>query len=211
MQGFTLIETAIVILLMTLLFGVIFNFNIFNKDLFYLRDEAKNLVFALDTTADLSQKILQNKENEYYCGYGIYFPNNNSYLVLAFSTTTNLCEDIGTGTSLSNFINDNINTRNFIHKNQEIRKDIIESLSLNRQLKQPAEFIFSDNPNCENNINPPLSLLYIYGYNELFFSAQKQKESWEKLNLNEIYICLKKGNELLKIKINKLGQASLIQ
>lgn len=216
MKGFTLIEGAIVILLMILLFGIVINFNAFNKRFFYLRDQTKNFIFALNIISDLAQKVIEKNNNQFYCGYGIYFPertrfeNRSGYEVLAFATGTKLCEDVATSTALSNFISENLINKNYIHKNQEISTNTIPSLSLNNQLEENVFLKFGNNQNC-NNLNPPLVFLYIYGYNELFFIAQQIGGNWQKLDINEIYVCLQKGAEVFKIKINRLGQVSQIQ
>ena len=209
MKGFTLLEIAIVLLLLSLIVSFGISFFGFNKDFFYLRDEAKKFSFALNTISDLSQKVISGASNDYFCAYGIYFPSSTSYEVLAFSTSTKLCEYIfSSSTLINNFINSNLNQKKYIHQNQQISSSIIPQLTLNTNLSKAASFSFSTSTkNCSSNtIQPPLLFLYVYSYVDLFFMYQKGSSGWEKINSDKIYLCLLKGVERYTIKINKLGQ-----
>jgi len=213
-SGFTLLETAITLLLMAIVINLGFSFIIFNKDFFYLRDSAKNFSFALNTVSDMSQKVIQ-KNNEYFCAYGIYFPNNSSYEVLAFSTTTKLCEIIFSSTSsVNNFFSQNVTNKKYILQNQQIvsPSQIIPSLSMNFQFKPGYRFRFStSDKNCATDtLTPPLIFLYAYSYADLFLVYQ-QVGGWNVISSNQVYICLEKllgssVTEKYTIKINKLGQ-----
>lgn len=209
MKGFTLLEIAIVLLLLSLIVSFGISFFGFNKDFFYLRDEAKKFSFALNIISDLSQKVISGASNDYFCAYGIYFPSSTSYEVLAFSTSTKLCEYIfSSSTLINNFINSNLNQKKYIHQNQQISSSIIPQLTLNTNLSKAASFSFSTSTkNCSSNtIQPPLLFLYTYSYVDLFFMYQKGSSGWEKINSDKIYLCLLKGVERYTIKINKLGQ-----
>jgi len=208
MRGFTLLEIAIVLLLLSLVVAFGISFLSFNKDFFYLRDEAKKFSFALNTVSDLSQRVLSRNTGEYFCAYGIYFPSSTSYEVLAFSTSTKLCEYIfSSSTLINNFINSNLQNKKYIHQNEQISNVIIPQLSLNTNLSKAAYFSFSiSSKNCSSTIQPPILFLYVYSYIDLFFMYQQAGNNWEKINSDKIYICLSKGNERYTIKVNKLGQ-----
>ncbi len=211
MRAFTLIETALVLLISILIFGITVSFNTFNRDFFYLRDVAKNLSVALNTVADLAQRITE-KNNKFYCGAGIYFPDQKSFEVLAFATTTKLCEDVVTPGLIHNLITTNLSQKTYVLSNQDLTNiPSPPSLLLNTSLKPGYRIIFSNTPNCNSNYNPPLIFMYIYSYNDIFFVFQ-QGTDWQKIDVNEIYICLEKpGKESYIIKLNKLGQLSIVK
>lgn len=215
MRAFTLIEVVIVLLLLSLIVSIGFNFSSLNKDFFYLRDVSKNFAFSLNTISDMAQRVIE-KNNQFFCAYGIYFSSSTSYEVLALSTSTKLCEFIfSSSTLVNNFINQNLNSKNFILMNQDIVSDInqYKTLSLNLDLKQNNYFYFStSSKDCSTNqISTPLFFLYAYGYSDLFFLYQRGSSNWENITTDKIYICLKKvingiTKEKFIIKINKLGQ-----
>lgn len=212
MKAFTLIEISIALLIM-LVSGFIFvSYNFGNKDFFYLRDAIKRFAFALTTASDMSQRIVEKPAGNFYCGYGIYFPNSRSFETLAFSTSTPICEDIPRDAiAMQNFLNANLTNKTYVLENQDLVKSInIPILSLNVTLKPGINFLFSSTSNCISTYTTPLLLLYIYSYNDLFFIYQ-QAAGWQRLNVDDIYVCLKKGNENFKIRVNKLGQITLQQ
>ncbi|MER3570088.1 MAG: hypothetical protein C4348_00520 [Patescibacteria group bacterium] len=211
MKAFTFFEIAVVLLVISLILGVTLSFDAFNKKFFYLRDVAKNLSVALNITSDLSQKII-NKNNQFYCGYGIYFPTSTQFEALAFSTSTNLCELVFLNTTTINtFIDNNLRRKTYILSNSDLVTSTIPSLSLNVNLKPGFEIVFSTSTNCSPDYQPPLIFMYFYSYTDLFFIFQ-QRENWTSINTDKIYVCFKeKGKTLYKIKVNKLGQISFEQ
>jgi prepilin-type N-terminal cleavage/methylation domain-containing protein len=218
MRGFTLIEVAVVLLILVVISSIVFSFNAFNRDFFYLRDVAKQLSFALNTVSDLSQTIIE-RNNRYYCGYGIYFPDATSFEVLAFATSTKICaETMATSSAIRNFITHNLNPGNktFVLQNQDLVTTIIPALSLNINLKEGYQIVFSTSSanTCENSISPPLIFLYVYSFYDIFFLNQYPPNTgnWDKISTNEIYICLRRPpTEFYIIRINKLGQISIIR
>ncbi len=210
MKGFTLIEVALVLFISFLIFGITISFNTFNKDFFYLQNVAKKFSFALNIVSDLSQRIT-GINNQFYCAYGIYFPNSTSFEALAFATTTKLCDEIIATSSVGNFINFNLTNKTYILQNQDLVTTIIPALSLNTTLNTGYRIVFSNTTTCISNYNSPLIFMYVYSYNDLFFIFQ-QGVNWQKINVNEIYVCLEKpGKESYIIKLNKLGQLSIIK
>jgi len=215
MRAFTILESAIVLVLISLIavFGI--SFLAVNRDFFYLRDSAKNFSVALNTVSDMGQKVIQ-KDNNYFCAYGIYFPSSTSYETLAFSTTTKLCEYLFSSSTLVNdFLNNNLTSKKFILQNQEIvTSTVMPSLSLNFNFKPNYRFRFStSSPSCESSLTPRLLFLYVYSYSDLFFMYQGSGSEWQKIDANQMYICLEKVildsvKERYTIKINKLGQIS---
>lgn len=215
MKGFTLIEISLIIIVFLTLSLAFINFRQLNKNFFYIRDVIKDLSVSLNIISDLSQSIREARNeslgNFYYCGYGIYFPNNRSFEVLAFASSTKLCED-----SLryqNNFIEYNLGNKKYVLSNQSITNQVVQGLSLNRTLKEGFIFEFStSDPNCQTGIiTPPLLLLYIYSYSDIFFVFRQGVNLWEKINSDQIFLCVKKDNEIGKIKIGKLGQIILIR
>jgi hypothetical protein len=216
MKAFTLVEIAIVLFIISLVFSIFFSFNTLNKDIFYLKSVAKDLSFALNITSDLSQRIIE-KNDKFYCGAGIHFSSSTSFEVLAFATTTKLCDEVvATTTAINSFINENLNNKTYLLRNQDLSTTTFHSLSLKTDLKQNYEIIFSSSTRCISDYNPPLIFLYIYSYNDLFFIFQDLSggaSDWQKIDANEIYICLKniKIGEDYIIKLNKLGQLTIIK
>ncbi len=209
MKGFTLIETALVLFLIALLVTTNLNFRAFNKTFFYLRDTAKNFAFALNTISDLSQTIIEKPAGHFFCAYGIYIPNETTYQVLGFSTSTNLCEIVfSTSTYMNDFINFNLSQKKYILQNQQIVTSPVPSLSLDTNLTLGSRMLFStSDKNCSTGrLNPPLLIMYGYSFSDLFFLYQQAGSSWQKIDADYLYLCFEKNLERYTIRINRLGQ-----
>lgn len=209
MQGFTLIEVALILFLIVLIASITLSFSSFNKTFFYLRDVAKNFSVALNTISDLSQTIIEKPAGNFFCAYGIYFPNTKTYEVLAFSTSTNLCEIVfSSQSSVNNFITTNLSQKKYVLQNQQIVTLPISNLSLNTNLTLGSQMSFStSDKNCLSGIlNPPLIIMYGYSYTDLFFLYQIAGDVWQRVNTDYLYICFRKNLEKYTIRINRLGQ-----
>ncbi len=213
MQGFTLIETVLILLIVGIIFGITFSFNALNKDFFYLKDFSKEFAFALNTVADMAQRVIE-KNGLYYCGYGIYFENSTTFEVLGFATSTKLCDDvISTSTVINEFINSNLTNKTYILKNQDLVTSNLPGLSFNGNLREGYQILFSTSTKCESapEYTPPLIFLYVYGNFDIFL-INKPADQWKKQNFDSFYICfLKPGRESYIIKLNKLGQINIVQ
>lgn len=218
MKGFTLIEVGLVLFIVVLTFSMLASFKAFNKDLFYLKEIVKGLSVALNVTGDLTQRI-NSKDNNFFCAAGIYFPDPTSFEALAFATTTKLCKDlIGPDKNIdSGFINSNLSKKTYVLQNGDLVNDLsFKGLLLNKTLKPGYEILFSNTANCDSIYYPPLIFMYIYSYNDLFFVLQQNgANGWQKINTDEIYICLTNKNmpekESYIIKLSKLGQLTIVK
>ncbi len=221
MRSFTLFEVALLLFISVLTFTITISFNSFNRNFFYLRDVAKNLSIALNTVSDFSQRLvseISEGAEQFYCGAGIYF-TTTSFEVLAFATTTKLCDDVmATSSSLNDFITTNLSPKKYILSNQDLTAtQSPQSLLLNTTLKPGYRIIFSTttNPTCNPAYEPPIIFMYIYSYSDLFFILKQQstpESEWQKIDANEIYVCLEKiGGESYIIRLNKLGQLTIVK
>lgn len=217
MKGFTLFEVALVLFISVLIFLIYISFNSFNRNFFYLRDIAKNLSVALNTVSDFSQTLKSTEDGgieKFYCGAGIYF-TTTSFEVLAFATSTKVCDEVvATTTAINSFIENNLNSKTYILSNQDLTATPSpQSLLLNITLKPGYRIIFSTttDPTCSSAYGAPMIFMYIYSYSDLFFIFQRDT-NWQKIDANEIYVCLEKiGGESYIIKLNKLGQLSIVR
>lgn len=208
-KAFTLIEVAIVLLLISIIVGAGLSFQGLNKDFFYLRDVAKNFSVALNTLSNLSQIIIEKPAGNFFCAYGIYFPDQTSYEALAFSTTTNLCETVFLiPNNMDSFINSNLANKKYVLQNQEITSSPIPTLSLNLQLAPGANLSFSTTTkDCSSNfLTGRLLIMYAYSYIDLFFIYQASADSWQRIDADYLYVCFRKNFERYTIRINRLGQ-----
>jgi hypothetical protein len=208
MKGFTLIELSVTIFILMLLLGIVFNFNAFNKDFFYLKEFSRKLNTAFGIANFLAQQT-KTYQNQVICAYGIYFPNNTSYETLAFTTSTLACDYV-VNTNLQNFLNNNLASKKYVHSNLEIRSAPLPKLALNDTL-QRGSITFTTDENCLSSISPPLLFMYIYSYTDMYFLYQQAGTQWTRIQSPSVYLCLNFRNDRVKIKVNQTGQFYIIE
>ena len=211
MKGFTLVEFSVTIFILTLLFGIVFNFNALNKDSLYLKSFARKLNNAFGIAQFLAQHT-KTYQDQNICAYGVYFPDDKSYQTLAFSSSTLTCDYL-IQNNLNNFVNNNLlpSSKKYLHSNLEIRNVPLNELVLNDNLEN-GNFIFSENQNCvsSSDLRPPLLFLFVYSYTDMYFLYREINGRWQRSLEPAVYLCLKRKNEIIKIRINKIGQIYLI-
>jgi prepilin-type N-terminal cleavage/methylation domain-containing protein len=208
MKGFTLIELAVTIFLLTLLSAIIFNFSTLNKDFLYLKDFSRRLNTAFGVVGFLAQQT-KTYQNQIICAYGIYFPNNNSYETLAFTASTLDCDYV-IKTNLQNFLNNNLASKKYVHSNLEIRSNVLPNLALN-DILQRGSLTFASDENCSSIINPPLLFMGVYSYTDIYFLYQQVGGQWQRIQSPSVYLCLIFKKDRVKIKINQIGQFYIIE
>jgi len=208
MKGFTLVEVSVTILLLMFIFVIVLNFNIFNKDFLYLKEFSRQLNSAFVIAGFLAQQT-KSYGTEIICALGVYFPNNNSYETLAFTTSTLACDYV-INNNLQNFLNSNISAKKYVHSNLEIRSSPLSGFVLKNQLKR-GSIVFSTNENCNSDLNPPLLFLFVYSYVDIYFLYQQTGVGWQKIDNPSLFLCLNFRNDQIKIKINKVGQFYIMQ
>jgi hypothetical protein len=208
MKGFTLIEASLTILLVTILFLITSNFSTLHKDFLYLKEFSRKLNSAFAVAGFLVQQT-KTYQNQIICAYGIYFPNNNSYETLAFTTSTLDCDYV-INTNLQNFLNNNLASKKYVHSNLEIRSNVLPNLALN-DILQKGSLTFASDENCSSIINPPLLFMGVYSYTDIYFLYQQVGGQWQRIQSPSVYLCLIFKKDRVKIKINQIGQSYIIE
>jgi prepilin-type N-terminal cleavage/methylation domain-containing protein len=208
MKGFTLIEMAIVIFIITILMGISLRFTVFSPENLYL----KNFVYKLGSNIyfirDLSlarREIGSNKA----CGYGLAFSNNN-YFGYVFTTSSIVeCDDLA---SYSPVIFAPSPPLLYIHTNGDIRSQPIEPLQIKENFRSGLSIRISlSSPVCSDNlfnVYPEIALVYYNPYADLLLLG-KNNSNWVNLlssNWQNIFICLQYKNDSRYLKIIRSGQ-----
>jgi len=213
--GFTLIETALIVLITTILAGISFRFTVFTGDTLYL----KNVVYKLGSNINLLKDFsLSRKEvspGNKACGYGILFSNNN-YLGYVFATTSPLDCDLIASTTPTSFAPST--PIYYLHTNGDIRQDQIQPLLIKDDFQSNLSLRISlSSPTCSDNLfssYSQIALVYYNPYGDILLLGIKSGLGWNNLlpsNWQNIYFCLEYKGEERYLNINRSGQALIIQ
>lgn len=208
-KGFTLLELAFSVFILTLIFGLFLSSSSFNRDFIKLKEASRKLNEALAISSYLSQQMKTFK-NEFICAYGVYFSESTlNYETLAFTTTTQVCDLVATSTNFSNFIQDNILNKKYVHSNLEISSEILPKLALKGE-EPNISVVFTD-CSSTNPTTTPLIFLYFYSNTDLFFVAGQAGGGWQRIDVPYVCFNLSYRKDNIKIKVNRFGQFSLME
>ncbi len=199
MKAFTLIEIAIIILIVAILTGISLRFTAFSPDILYL----KNFVYKLGSNVNLLKDFSLGRRlidpSLKVCGYGIiFFPTTTGYEYFGYVSATSSvldCDFIALNDPLSYAPSSPFY---YLHTNGEIRQDPIEVLQIKDKFLKGlgGEFRLSlSSPTCSDNLflsYSRIALVYYNPYGDLLLLGRNS--SWENLlplNWNNIYFCLK--------------------
>lgn len=207
MKAFTLLETVYVLLILSIIFSAIFWGYSFRKEFFYLKNFLKKLRFALETTIDMSQRAYL-KDNYLFCSYGIYFASSTYYEALGFYTTSTNCDlVILNDEKFLNSIKSGLSNKFYITYYQELTKQYNPQTVLSENFKGQIKVSLSND--CSSPLNFPVLLVSLYSTSEFYVFLSSGGGDWQKINTQNIYLCLNYRNDEKILRINKLGQIIL--
>jgi len=207
MKAFTLLETVYVLLILSIIFSAIFWGYSFRKEFFYLKNFLKKLRFALETTIDMSQRAYL-KDNYLFCSYGIYFASSTYYEALGFYTTSTNCDSvILNDEKFLNSIKSGLSNKFYITYYQELTKQYNPQTVLSENFKGQIKVSLSND--CSSPLNFPVLLVSLYSTSEFYVFLSSGSGDWQKINTQNIYLCLNYRNDEKILRINKLGQIIL--
>jgi type II secretory pathway pseudopilin PulG len=207
MKAFTLLETVYVLLILSIIFSAIFWGYSFRKEFFYLKNFLKKLRFALETTIDMSQRAYL-KDNYLFCSYGIYFASSTYYETLGFYTTSTNCDSvILNDEKFLNSIKSGLSNKFYITYYQELTEQYNPQTILSENFKGQIKISLSND--CSSPLNFPVLLVSLYSTSEFYVFLSSGGGDWQKINTQNIYLCLNYRNDEKILRINKLGQIIL--
>jgi len=213
MKCFTLVETALVMLITAILTGIVLKFTVFTGDTLYL----KNFVYKLGSNINLLKDFALSRREispgNKACGYGILF-SHNDYFGYAFATTSPLeCDNIASTTPTSYAPSTPIY---YLHTNSDIRIEPLEQLLIKDHFKQGLSLRISlSSPDCSDDLfskYSEIALVYYNPYGDILLLGKSG--NWSNLlpqNWQNIYFCLQYKTEKRYLNINRSGQVLIIQ
>jgi prepilin-type N-terminal cleavage/methylation domain-containing protein len=211
MKAFTLIEIAVVILIITILSGIAFRFTAFSPETLYL----KNFVYKLGSNINfLKDFSLSRKEvdSNKACGYGMRF-SASGYFGYVFATSSVLdCDTLALffPASFASF-----SPIFYLHTNGDIRQDPIGPLQIKDDFKPGLSMrISSFSPTCSDNLfssYPEIDLVYYNPYGDLLLLGKSG--NWTNLlpsDWQNIFFCFEYKGEKRYLRINRSGQMLII-
>lgn len=207
-RAFTLIEIVMVLLIVTMLTTIAFNFNVFSEENTYLKNFNYRLFSDLSLAKNLSfsKQVINESSGLAVCGYGLLL-TSSSYLGYAYATS-NIWESCDYLASSSPTVYATSSPEYFIHSNGEVRSDIIPSLQMKNIFNGTIK-ISTSSSDCSNNIfdnYSKVAIVYYNPYGDYLFLGEDSSSNWGKLTFNDIYLCLEYKNEKRYLRINGIGQ-----
>lgn len=218
MKGFTLIEIALILLIIGVLTSISLRFTIFSGDTLYLKEFVYRFSSNINLLKDFSlgRRIVSLAgQSAKICGYGILMTSND-YLGYAYATSSPLDCDFIASTTPQAFAPQA--PLWYLHTNGEVRQNPIEPLQIkDRFLKRTGTSdyfrISLTSPTCSDDLfsfYPQIALIYYNPYADLLLLGGG---SWDNLlpsDWNNIYLCLSYKNETRFLKVNRAGQVLVI-
>jgi hypothetical protein len=211
--GFTLIETASIILITVILAGISFRFTVFTGDTLYLKNFVYKLGSNINLLRDFSLSRREISSGNRACGYGILFTNSN-YLGYVSATTSPLDCDLIASTTPKSFAPSA--PIYYLHTNGEIRQDQIQPLLIKDDFQPSLSLRISlSSPTCSDNLFSSYSQIALVYYNPygdiLLLGKSSNWVNFLSSNWQNIYLCLEYKGEKRYLNINRSGQILIQQ
>ncbi len=215
MRGFTLIEISIIILIITILTSISLKFTVFSGDTLYLKNFVYRLASNINLLKDFSlgrRVIVINGVQNKACGYGLLM-TPSSYYAYAYVTSSPIeCDFIAL---LDPQAFRPSSPLLYLHTNGDIRELPIEPLQIKDNFQSNSLNYFRislNSPNCSDNLFSLYSQIALIYYNPYGDILLLEGGSWNNLlsfDWDNIYLCFRRGNEEIYLRINRSGQALL--
>lgn len=209
LQGFTLAEVILVLLITSILTGIAINFSVFSEENTYLKNFNYRLFsdFSLARNLSLYNQLISG--NLFACGYGFLF-SSSSYLGYAFVSSTQWlsCDYLASSFPETYAVSD---PDYYFHTNGEVRhkQEVIPSLKVESSFKGEIKISTTSQDCSSNNVFSSYSrvaIVYYSPYGDYLFLGQNSSGGWVNLDIYDIYFCLEYRNEKRYLRLNKIGQ-----